>query len=67
LQAGTSASKEHTANIFSAELDKFVQVVNMFILLEMCPVRISVQTAADDDCKVNTDAVSPDVTGLAPF
>jgi hypothetical protein len=31
----------------------------------MCPVRIWAQTATDDDCKVNTEAVSPDIMGLA--
>jgi len=64
---GTSTSKEHTANIFSVQLGKFVPVVNICILLEMCPVRISAQTATVDDCKVNREAVSPDVMGLAPF
>jgi hypothetical protein len=64
---GTNASKEHTANTFSVEMGKFVPVVNICILLEMCSVRISAQTATDDDCKVNTETVSPDVTGLTPF
>ena len=67
MQVGTSASKEHTANIFSAEMGKFVPVVNIRILLEMCPVRISAPIATDDYCKVNTETVSPDVTGFAPF
>lgn len=62
---GTSASNEHVAKIFSVELGKYVPVVNICILLEMCPVRIWAQTATDDDCKVNTEAVSPDVMGIA--
>jgi hypothetical protein len=64
---GTSASKEHIANIFSVESGKFVKVVNICISLEMCPVRILAQTATEDDCKVNTETVFPDIAGAAQF
>lgn len=41
-------------------------MVNICILLEMCPARIWAQTATatDNDCKVKREAVSPDVMGL---